>query len=126
MQWLHPNSNEIGEYFHTREFFSVGVLELMDAGHQGFSGFLFFGSSLCVPGSTPLNFLGSFKRRDTILLRGSRFVLDVQLFLAPPLDRVRKLHVKVINVGTDADTNDTHIVDDVPRVVAPEIENAFP
>jgi hypothetical protein len=111
---------------HTREFFSVGVLELMDAGHQGFNGLLFFGSGLCVPGSTPLNFLGSFKWRDTIILRGSRFVLDVQPFLAPPLDRVREFHVEVINVGTDADTNATYIVGDVPRVVAPEIENAFP
>jgi hypothetical protein len=31
-----------------------------------------------------------------------------------------------MDIGTDTDTNATYIVDDVPRVVAPEVEDAFP
>jgi hypothetical protein len=42
------------------------------------------------------------------------------------LDRVGEFYVEVINVGTDADTNATYIVDDVPRIVASEIEDMFP
>jgi hypothetical protein len=62
LQRLHSNPKEVGNYLYTREFFPVGVLKLMNAGHQGFSGRLFFGSSLCVPRSAPLNFLGTVKR----------------------------------------------------------------
>jgi hypothetical protein len=42
------------------------------------------------------------------------------------LDGVGEFNVKIIYVEMDADANATYIVDDVPRVVAPEIENAFP
>jgi hypothetical protein len=110
----------------TREFLSVGVLQLMDAGHQSFSGCLFLGSGFCVPRSAPLDFFGSFKRRDTILLGGDVLVLDIQPFLAPTLDRVGELNVEIINVGANVDANTADIVDDIPRVVAPEIKNAFP
>jgi hypothetical protein len=42
------------------------------------------------------------------------------------LDGVGEFNIEIINVGTDTDTNAAYIVDDVPRVVAPEIENALP
>jgi hypothetical protein len=42
------------------------------------------------------------------------------------LDRVREFYIEVINVGTNADTNATYIVGDVPRIVAPKVEDAFP
>jgi hypothetical protein len=42
------------------------------------------------------------------------------------LDGVREFDVKVVNVGSTADANAAHIVDDVAGVVAPEVENALP
>jgi hypothetical protein len=53
-------------------------------------------------------------------------ILDVQPFLAPTLDGVRELHVEIIDIGMEADTNTTYIVGDIPRIVAPEVEDAFP
>jgi hypothetical protein len=97
----------------------------VDGVHQSFSGRLFFGSGLCVSRSAPLNFFGGFNRHDTILLGEGTLVLDIQSSLAPTLDRFREFNVEIINVRADADTNAAYIVDDVPRVVAPEVENAF-
>jgi hypothetical protein len=105
LQWLHSNSKEVRDYLNTRKFFSIGVLELMDASHQGFSGRSFFGSRLRVPASAPLNLFGSFKRRDTVLLGEGRLILDVQPFLAPPLDGVREFNIEIINIGANADAN---------------------
>jgi uncharacterized protein involved in cysteine biosynthesis len=58
-------------------------------------------------------------------LREGGLVLDVQPLLASTLYGVVELHVEIIDIGTDADTNATYIVDDVPRVVASEID-VFP
>jgi hypothetical protein len=101
-------------------------LKLVDAGNQGVSGCFFFGCGLSVPGLAPLNFFGTVKGRKTIFLGGRRVILDVKPFPAPTLDGVGELHVKVVDIRTDADANATHVVDDVLRVVAPEEENAFP
>jgi hypothetical protein len=77
LQWLHLNPKEVGDYLHTRKFFSVGVLELMDSGHQGFCGFLFLGSGFRIPGFTPLDFFGSLEWRNAIFLGRGGLVLDV-------------------------------------------------
>jgi hypothetical protein len=98
----------------------------MDAGNQGVSGRFFFGCGLRVPGLAPLNFFDTVKGLKIVLLGRRRLILDVKPFPAPALDGVGELHVEVVNIGTDADANATHVVDDVLRVVAPEEENAFP
>jgi hypothetical protein len=64
--------------------------------------------------------------RKTAFLGGRRFILDVKPFPLPALDGVGELHVKIVDIGTDADANATYVVDDVLRVVAPEEEDAFP
>jgi hypothetical protein len=106
---LHPNPKEVGDYFLTREFFPVGVLKLMDVGHQGFSGHFIFGSGLCVLGSAPLNFISRLKWRNAIFVGEGRLILYVHLFLAPTLDRVGEFYVEVINIEMDTYTNATYM-----------------
>ena len=55
-----------------------------------------------------------------------RFILDVKPLLAPALDGVGKLHIKVSDFWPDADANTTYVVDGIPRVVAAEVKDAFP
>ena len=52
--------------------------------------------------------------------------MDIQPFFKPPLDGIGKFHIEIIYVGADAHANTAYIVGDVPRVVAPEVKNAFP
>ena len=110
----------------TRQFFTAGVLELVDALHQGFSFRFFLGSGFCVPGSAPKDLCGTIKGSDAILLVADVFFLDVQPLFAPPLNGVGEFDVEVIDVGSDADANAAHVVDDIARAIAPEIKNAFP
>jgi hypothetical protein len=42
------------------------------------------------------------------------------------LDGVREFDVEVVNVGSNANANAAHIVDDVATFVAPEVEDVFP
>ena len=53
-------------------------------------------------------------------------LLNVQPPPAPPLNGVGEFDVEVIDVGSDADANAAHVVDDIARAIAPEIKNAFP
>jgi hypothetical protein len=86
LQRLHPDPKELSSYLNTREFLYAGVLELMDALHQGFGRRLFFGSGLCVPRSASENLFGSFKWSNAILLGVDILISDVQPSFAPPLD----------------------------------------
>ena len=126
LQRLHPDPKEVSSYLNTREFLSAGVLELVDALHQGFGSRPFLGSGFRVPRSASENFFGSFKWSNAILLGVDILILDVQPSFAPPLDGVGEFDVEIINVGSNADANAAHIVDDVAGVVAPEVENALP
>jgi hypothetical protein len=54
------------------------------------------------------------------------FVLDVEPFLAPALDGVGKLQIKIAGFWSNTDTDTTYIVDGVLRVVAAEVEDTFP
>jgi hypothetical protein len=56
---------------------------------------------------------------------GGILVLDIHPLLAPTLDGVGEFHIRIINIRTNADANAAYIVDDVPRVVLPEVKNAF-
>ena len=110
----------------TRQFFTAGVLQLVDALHQSIRSCPFFGSSFSVPGSPPEDFCGTIKRSDVVFLRVVVLFLDVQPPPAPPLDGVGEFDVEVVHFGTDADDNAAHIVGDIAGAVAPEIENALP
>jgi hypothetical protein len=97
----------------------------MDALHQSIGSRLFFSSGFCVPRSASENFFGSFKWSNVILLGVDILILDVQPSFAPPLDRVGEFDVKIVNVGSNTDANAAHVVGDVARVVAPEVENSL-
>jgi hypothetical protein len=104
----------------------MGVLQLVDALHQGFGISLFLGSGFCVLGSASENFFGTLKQSNAVFLGAFTLILDVQPPPAPPLDGVREFDVEVIDIGSDAHANAAHIVDGVVGVVAPKIENALP
>jgi hypothetical protein len=42
------------------------------------------------------------------------------------LDGVGELHIKISGFRADTDANATYVVDDILRVVAPEVKDAFP
>ena len=126
LQRLHSNPKEMCNDLHTRQFCPVGVLKFANARNQSISGCPFFGCSFGVPGFAPLNFFGSIEGCKTIFLGIRRLVFNVKPFFAPALDGDGKFHIKIVDIGTDADTNATYVVDDVFRVVAPEIKDAFP
>jgi hypothetical protein len=73
-----------------------------------------------------LDIFGSVKGSKAIFLGSRRFVLYVEPLLAPALDGVSKLHIKVSDFWPDADANPTYVVDGVLRVVAAEVKDAFP
>jgi hypothetical protein len=55
-----------------------------------------------------------------------RFFLDVKPLLAPALDGVSKLQVKISDFWPDANANTTYVVDGVLRVVAAAVKNTLP
>jgi metal-sulfur cluster biosynthetic enzyme len=73
-----------------------------------------------------LNFFGSVQWRKTKFLGIRRLVLEVKPLPAPALDRVGEFHIKVSDFGMSTDADTTYVVDDVFRVVAAEVEDAFP
>jgi hypothetical protein len=54
------------------------------------------------------------------------FVLNIEPLVAPALDGVGELKIKIAGFWTHTDANITYIVNGVFRVVAVEVENAFP
>jgi hypothetical protein len=69
-----------------------------------------------------MDILGSIKGSKAKVLGSRRFILDVELFFAPALDGVGKLHIKVFGFWPDEDANTTYVVGDVLRVVAAEVK----
>jgi hypothetical protein len=54
------------------------------------------------------------------------FILDVKPFLAPALDGVGKLQIKIPDFWSGVDANTPYIVDGVLQVVVAEIKDTFP
>jgi hypothetical protein len=123
---LHSNLQKVCSNLHTRQFRPFGALELLDSSNQRVSGCLFFGCSLCVPRLAPLNIFERVKGSKTVLLGSRRFILDLKPLLAPALDGVGELHIKVSEFWPDADANTTYVLYGVLRVVAAEVKDAFP
>jgi hypothetical protein len=73
-----------------------------------------------------LNFFVSVKGRNAVFLGVRRLIFYIEPLFAPTLDGVGEFDVKIINIWANTDNNATYIVGDVFRVVAPEIEDAFP
>jgi hypothetical protein len=59
-------------------------------------------------------------------LGSRRFILDIEALLAPALDGVSKIQVKVSNFWSNANANTTYVVDGFLRVVAAEVNDALP
>jgi hypothetical protein len=123
---LHSNPQKVCNDLHTRKFCPFGILELLDVRNQRVGGCPFFGCRLCVPRFAPLDIFRSIKGSKAIILGSQRFVLDIKPLLAPALDRVSKLHIKVSDFWPDADADTTYVGDGVLRVVVAEVKDVFP
>jgi hypothetical protein len=99
---------------------------LMNTRHKCFCRrFLFFGS-FSIPGAAAQNFGTSVERDYVVLNRIGTFFVYVEPPFAPPLDRIRKFDVEVINVSSDTDNNAAYVISGVVGAIAAEAENAFP